>query len=507
MNKEFLAESRGSSLSSERSKQEKEEQVVKENINMRNENVKSKFKQILIVNDIYDIESENDFSSNNKKFQNKNDDYVENFNLKNFDENLNLRKIFTFNENNKSNEDCTKQCNYHEKDNKNTMQNEKEKFIKTRNNIRTFSDKRSPNLDILNDFKEYEEYLEKKIKSVNKSHTMLANYSRELLDLRNKLNDLSTNNNDVDNFSLGKLKEKEDCCIKNDLNENEYIILNSKNKNQYKNSEENRLMHNSKEESNSLKNKNNDNLVNLVFVGDDFESEKISKKITFSKTNKKKSKSISYKRKNFSTDELIYYLFIYSLEKLEEFTESLVKEADSLKGIYLELSEKERKDFFRRIHSMEVSMHIIHQETKMKQKFFKYAKNQFRTYNKLSNDFYFKNNFNFFLELMISKITQIELTFDTLENFLKMIKENYLIIIEDNTEKENVKLNYVMKVLTILTTIYAPMNIIPGLFGMNVKVPFVGSEVDSTNPFVYICFVLILLIFAQLFVFHKLKWL
>jgi len=69
---------------------------------------------------------------------------------------------------------------------------------------------------------------------------------------------------------------------------------------------------------------------------------------------------------NFSTDELIYHLLIYSLEKLEEFTDSLVNEADSLKGIYLELSEKERKDFFRRIHSLEVSMHIIFKETIIK---------------------------------------------------------------------------------------------------------------------------------------------
>ena len=107
---------------------------------------------------------------------------------------------------------------------------------------------------------------------------------------------------------------------------------------------------------------------------------------------------------------------------------------------------------------------------------------------------------------MVSKITQIELTFETLENFLKMIKENYHIIIEDNTEKANVKLNHVIKVLTVLTTIYAPMNIIPGLFGMNVKVPFVGSEVDNLQPFFFICFSLLILLIVQMFIFRKLKW-
>ena len=55
--------------------------------------------------------------------------------------------------------------------------------------------------------------------------------------------------------------------------------------------------------------------------------------------------------------------------KLEEFANSLVKESESLKGIYLELSEKERKDFFRRIHNMEIALQVIYQETIIKKKF------------------------------------------------------------------------------------------------------------------------------------------
>jgi hypothetical protein len=207
---------------------------------------------------------------------------------------------------------------------------------------------------------------------------------------------------------------------------------------------------------------------------------------------------------NFSTDDLIYWILTLSLEKLEEVAESLSKEADSLKGIYLELSENERKDFFRRIHTMEVSLQLIYQETIIKKKFLKYSKNQFKQYNKLSHNFYFKNSFNFFIELMISKVTQLEITFEKLQNILRMIKENYSIIIEDNTEKQNVKLSSVMKVLAIITTVYAPFNIIPGIWGMNVKVPFMDAE--SLWPFFGIMMFLICLMIAQLLVFKKLKW-
>jgi len=222
---------------------------------------------------------------------------------------------------------------------------------------------------------------------------------------------------------------------------------------------------------------------------------------------RKRETNLTFTKKiNFSTDELIYHLLLFSIEKLEEYTESLVKEADSLKGIYLELSEKERKDFFKRIHSLEVSMHIIFKETIIKKKFFENAQSQFKIFNKLSNDFYFKNDFSFFLELMISKVTQLELTFEKLEKFLSMIKENYHIILEDNTEKENIKLNHVIKWLTILTVIYAPVNMIPGLFGMNVKVPFQSDNNNSILPFTVICLTLAVLLILQLYLFKWLKW-
>jgi hypothetical protein len=203
-------------------------------------------------------------------------------------------------------------------------------------------------------------------------------------------------------------------------------------------------------------------------------------------------------------DDLIYWLLILSLEKLEEFSELLVREAESLKGIYLELSEHERKDFFRRIHSVEVAKQIINQEIITKKKFLKYAKAQFRVYHKLSQKFYFNNNFQFLFELMIAKVTQLEIVFEKLENILRMIKENYSIIIEDNTEKQNVRLNTIMKVLAIMTTIYAPFNIIPGFFGMNVLVPW--KDAESLWPFFGIILFCCLLMFLQLLFFKKLKW-
>jgi Mg2+ and Co2+ transporter CorA len=356
-------------------------------------------------------------------------------------------------------------------------------------------------LSVTNSTKDKDPSPEKIGNNLNKSHNNIAKHSEDKMDSKNNLNLISAfhEKRERQNSNLNEINK-----IYLQENLNSFQEMDTFNHKHEKNTDEYRLLNNSKQDENNINNINNEfqYMESLVKKNSNerknrFEDDNIKKKDSYTTPNK---------RINFSTDELIYYLFIVSLEKLEEFTESLVKEVDSLKGIYLELSEKERKDFFKRIHSLEVSMHIIHQETKIKMKFFKFAKNQFRSYNKLSNDFYFKNNFNFFLELMISKITQIELQFDTLENFLKMIKENYHIIIEDNTEKQNVKLNNVMKVLTVLTTIYAPMNIVLGLFGMNVKVPWEGTDFKTINPFIGICGLLMFIILIQLWIFRKLKW-
>jgi Mg2+ and Co2+ transporter CorA len=219
---------------------------------------------------------------------------------------------------------------------------------------------------------------------------------------------------------------------------------------------------------------------------------------------KRELNEIYIEEKNFSTDDLIYWLFTFSIEKLEGFTLSLEKEVDDLKSVYLDLSQNERKDFLQKIHKLEVSMQLARQETTIKKKFLKHSKSQFKVYNKLSNNFYFKNSFNFFIELMISKVSQIEIRFEKLENIIKMIKQNFSIILEYKTEKQNNKTNTIMKVLTILTTIYSPINIVSGLWGMNIQVPF--KDTDSYWPFLGMIMFFMTILVLQLMIIKKLKW-
>ena len=85
-----------------------------------------------------------------------------------------------------------------------------------------------------------------------------------------------------------------------------------------------------------------------------------------------------------------------------------------------------------------------------------------------------------------------------------MIKENNSITKEDYTPQQNTKLNMVMKVLGIITTIYAPFDIVTSLFGMNIRVPFQDNE--TLWPFFGLLMILFILFLGQLFLFKKLKW-
>jgi Mg2+ and Co2+ transporter CorA len=58
-----------------------------------------------------------------------------------------------------------------------------------------------------------------------------------------------------------------------------------------------------------------------------------------------------------------------------------------------------------------------------------------------------------------------------------MIKENYTIVIEDNQEKETVKLNMIFKVLAIITAIYTPINLLAQTLQMNVMLPFQYNDI------------------------------
>ena len=214
--------------------------------------------------------------------------------------------------------------------------------------------------------------------------------------------------------------------------------------------------------------------------------------------------------RNFSTDQLVYWILLLSMEKIEYAIKIVKEESNALKRMYMTISVNERKDFFRRLHTLETSVQMLNLETYGKHKMLKNCRVQFASYNKVTSNFYFKKNFSFFLEIIFARNSQAMVHIKKIKNMCKMIKENFQLIIENSHEKENNKRNHIMKVLAILTTIAAPFGMFNATLGMNVIVPYQfneESEENSTWPFLIYLLLMLLVIFFELLMFWKNNWL
>ena len=77
------------------------------------------------------------------------------------------------------------------------------------------------------------------------------------------------------------------------------------------------------------------------------------------------------------------------------------------------------------------------------------------------------------------------------EMILSRSHSNYLAQISIEMTDANNQINDVLSKLTALGTIIVPLNVITGLWGMNVQVP--GQKVDNLNWFGGICAVMIVI--------------
>ena len=63
-----------------------------------------------------------------------------------------------------------------------------------------------------------------------------------------------------------------------------------------------------------------------------------------------------------------------------------------------------------------------------------------------------------------------------------------------------------MRVLTVITVIVSPLTLVAGLYGMNMKLPLVGSESDP-RPFWWLLGGMVATVVVMLGFFRKKRWL
>lgn len=212
------------------------------------------------------------------------------------------------------------------------------------------------------------------------------------------------------------------------------------------------------------------------------------------------SNFLTLRNKKFTVDGLLYYLINITMDKLKTYSQDIFQDAKTLKEIYLEISENERKDFYRRLECTEIYIILIRNETFSKRNFIEFVKNHYFSTGG-ENSRYFGNSSIFLLELLVAKSKQIELNFNQIKFYTNMVKENYNIILEDNSKKNKDRLNQIIKIISLMSVFFMPFNIISGFFGMNIKIPFV--EWENLVPFFILLALKIGIFFIHLYIFKK----
>ena len=198
---------------------------------------------------------------------------------------------------------------------------------------------------------------------------------------------------------------------------------------------------------------------------------------------------------SFSTDDLVYFIFILSIDRLEELAHDIKKEAKTLQGIYISLGN-EIKEFYRRLDRLESEISDIYSSIDNKTNFFYKSKKFFIAFNNSSENVFFKDDFNFSMDLMLGRVISLGLKFKQLREIVRLIKENFSIIIEASENEKSGILNSTFKALTIIATFFYVFGFIPVLFGMNLKIPF--KELDNYWPFFVVILITLGMTFAQL---------
>ena len=207
---------------------------------------------------------------------------------------------------------------------------------------------------------------------------------------------------------------------------------------------------------------------------------------------------------NFSTDDFFHWIFLYSLEQLEISIGDLSEESKKQLAKYINLSDKERHDFYKIIHSIEISTLLIAQEIETKKKFLKDSMNYLEKYNEISSNFYFKKTFKFFINIMWSKIFEIEISLRKIEYNINLTKENYSMFIAESISKQNKKINKITIILTIYSIIHGYLQLFPSMFAQNIRIPF--QDVVTLWPFMLVLFLIVIISLVQLMMFKAIRW-
>lgn len=176
-------------------------------------------------------------------------------------------------------------------------------------------------------------------------------------------------------------------------------------------------------------------------------------------------------------ETLLFRIFDTTLARLEFVVLKLEVTTENINEGAMNLGFHDRVEFIRDLNIARKSFIFVRELLLPKLKFFK----------KVQSSKKFTPEFGIYIKQLKSRSEFLLRILNTSDEMLGTAEEIFGVKIEDTMTQLSQKMNDLMKSFSAIATIFLPLNLLAGLWGMNVIVP--GQELEEDWPFAIICIV------------------
>lgn len=231
------------------------------------------------------------------------------------------------------------------------------------------------------------------------------------------------------------------------------------------------------------------------------ETEALYKKSDTALTNYKKRFTIKLDLVEFyeltSLEEVMYKLLHVMFMRIEEIVSEIDNEVKICNEFATELSTAERIDFVLRVHIAKKTLILARN----------YVDSKAKLLPEIIESNFLTKTFNQYLYSMALNMKKLTKKIDSSRDLLKSSEHVHRAIVEGKLSDTSERSNELLKVFSAITTIFLPLNLVAGFFGMNVRIPFQNDEVKNVLPFVIICLGCLVYLIFIVIVFRIKGWL
>jgi len=200
-----------------------------------------------------------------------------------------------------------------------------------------------------------------------------------------------------------------------------------------------------------------------------------------------------------ASDWVLYSVLDCIVDMFEVYVSGMVIESEALDELVLVFDSEEQNDLLRRIGLSRRLLTTLRSQIRTKKELLNLLSMRHQSEKFLTKDI--KLYFSDVLDNIVRMEEKLSLSKETLNN----AHTTYLARVSVEVAEASNEVNFIMKKFSAVATVFIPMTLVAGLWGMNVKVP--GEDTDNLGWFFGISGSIVMTSLIALYIFAKMGWL